>query len=80
MFEKAKRADRQTVKIPGARGNWKKCSGVLCDKKMPVKLKGKLHSGTTNICVWRRDMVNNESQQRGWRRVICGCFDGCVES
>ena len=20
--------------------NWKKCSGVLCDKRMPVKLKG----------------------------------------
>ena len=21
--------------------NWKKCSGVLCDKRMPVKLKGR---------------------------------------
>ena len=23
--------------------NWKKCSGVLCDKKMPVKLKRKVY-------------------------------------
>ena len=22
---------------------WKKCSGVLCDRRMPVKLKGKVH-------------------------------------
>ena len=22
--------------------NWKKCSGVLCDRRMPVKLKGKV--------------------------------------
>ena len=28
---------------PGKR-NWrKKCSGVLCDRRMPVKLKGKVH-------------------------------------
>ena len=25
------------------RMNWKKCSGVLCDKRMPVKLKGKVY-------------------------------------
>ena len=23
--------------------NWKKCSGVLCDRRMPVKLKGKVN-------------------------------------
>ena len=23
--------------------NWKKCSGVLCDRRMPVKLKGKVY-------------------------------------
>ena len=23
--------------------NWKRCSGVLCDRRMPVKLKGKVY-------------------------------------
>ena len=23
--------------------NWKTCSGVLCDRRMPVKLKGKVY-------------------------------------
>ena len=27
----------------GWMNNWKQCSGVLCDKKMPVKLKGKVY-------------------------------------
>ena len=24
-------------------GNWKRCSGVLCDRRMPVKLQGKVY-------------------------------------
>ena len=24
-------------------GDWKRCSGVLCDRRMPVKLKGKVY-------------------------------------
>ena len=24
-------------------GNWKRCSGVLCDRRVPVKLKGKVY-------------------------------------
>ena len=23
--------------------NWKRCSGVMCDRRMPVKLKGKVY-------------------------------------
>ena len=41
-------------------GNWKVCSGVLCDKKMPVKPKGKLIYrivlGKASIGVWCRYM------------------------
>ena len=30
-------------RVAAARRNWKRCSGVLCDKRMPVKLKGKVY-------------------------------------
>ena len=29
--------------VRAAWGNWKKCSGVFGDRKMPVKLKGKIN-------------------------------------
>ena len=63
-FEQAKRADRPTGEIPGVRGNWKKCSGVLCDKKMPVKLKGKIHIAVRPTFVygaetWSTTKANN---------------------
>ena len=29
-------------RVNAAWGNWKRCSGVLCDRRMPVKLKGKV--------------------------------------
>ena len=32
-----------TKRVGAGWRNWKKCSGVLCDRRMPVKLKGKLH-------------------------------------
>ena len=32
-----------TSRIQAGWGNWKKCSGVLCDKKIPIKLKSKIH-------------------------------------
>ena len=36
--------ETEIAKLVGAGWmNWKKCSGVLCDKKMPVKLKGKVY-------------------------------------
>ena len=32
-----------TQRVSAAWRNWKRCSGVLCDKRMPVKLKGKVY-------------------------------------
>ena len=32
------------IKYHGAWRNWKRCSGVLCDRRMPVKLKGKVYN------------------------------------
>ena len=30
-------------RVGAARRNWKRCSGVLCDNRMAVKLKGKVN-------------------------------------
>ena len=32
-----------TQRVSVAWRNWKRCSGVLCDKRMPVKLNGKVY-------------------------------------
>ena len=32
-----------TQRVSEAWRNWKRCSGVLCDRRMPVKLKGKVY-------------------------------------
>ena len=32
-----------TLRMSTAWMNWKRCSGVLCDRRMPVKLKGKVY-------------------------------------
>ena len=33
-----------TQRVSAAGRNWKRCSGVLCDRRMPVKLKGKVYT------------------------------------
>ena len=33
-----------TKRVGAGWRNWKKCSGVLCDRRMPVKLKGKVYN------------------------------------
>ena len=30
-------------RVSAAWGNWKRCSGVLCERRMPVKMKGKVY-------------------------------------
>ena len=32
-----------TKRVGAGWRNWKKCIGVLCDRRMPVKLKGKVY-------------------------------------
>ena len=32
-----------TQRVSAAWRNWKRCSGVMCDRRMPVKLKGKVY-------------------------------------
>ena len=31
-------------RVSAASRNWKKCNGVLCDRRMPMKLKGKVYT------------------------------------
>ena len=44
--------------------NWKRVSGVLCDRKMNVKIMGKLNSGKTSTDVRCRDMGVAEDMKR----------------
>ena len=43
MEETGGTATEITLKVSTALRNWKTCSGVLCDRRMPVKLKGKAY-------------------------------------
>ena len=49
-------------------GNWKKYSGVLCDRKMPVKLKGKIYRTVVTPALGKRLEVI-EMRMLRW---ICG--------
>ena len=62
-------------KVSASWGNWKKCSGVLYVRKIPVKLRGEdvQNSGKAIIGVWCRYMVNNEKPRKDrkkWKRDI----------
>ena len=51
-------------RVSAAWANWKRCSGVLCDIRMPVKLKpegeGLQNCGQTSSVVWCRILGDNE--------------------
>ena len=45
--------------MSAAWGNRKKCSGVMCDREMPLKLKGRYaEQCKVSIDVWGRDTVS----------------------
>ena len=44
-----------------------RCSGVLCDRRMPVKLKSLQNCGQTSSVVWCSDLGNNERTRRSTR-------------
>ena len=56
-------ATEMSLKVSAAWRNWKRCSGVLCDRRMPAKLKinvYKKNCGQTSSVVWCKDLGNNE--------------------
>ena len=61
--------------------NWKKCSGVLCDKNMPVKLKGKVYRtvvipamlyGAETWATTKRQASRIEVNEMRMLRWMCG--------
>ena len=61
--------------------NWKKCSGVLCDRRMPVKLKGKVYKtvirpamlyGTETWATTKRREKRIEVTEMRMLRWMCG--------
>ena len=51
-----------TQRVGAAWNNWKRCSGVLCDRRMPVKLKGKVYKTVVRPALLY--MVQIPGQQR----------------
>ena len=68
-------------RVSAAWGNWKRCSGVLCDRRMPVKLKGKIYEtvvrpallyGAETWATTRRQEARLEVNQMRMLRWMCG--------
>ncbi|XP_048006717.1 uncharacterized protein LOC125242059 [Leguminivora glycinivorella] len=43
---------------------WKELSGVLCDKRMPVHIKGKIYKTAVSSNVWRRVLASQKTTRR----------------
>ena len=63
----------------------KRCSEVMCDRRMPVKLKGNVyktvHDQTISV-IWCRYLSNITSRGQYAQtrsKEIIGCCDGCAE-
>ena len=56
----------KTYRVIAAWRNWKRCSGVLCDKKMTVKTKGKIDRTVIRpaLLFGGRYMVNKEQPRK----------------
>ena len=70
-------ADRDSTKEDGKRiqagwSSWRKVTGVLCDKKIPVKMKGKLFKTMVRPAMLfgmeAVEMTKKQEKQRSWHR------------
>ena len=60
-----------TQRVSVAWRNWKRCIGVLCDRRMPVKLKGKVYkTGQTLSVVWCRNLGDNKGTRSPTRSSL----------
>ena len=70
-----------TKRVGAGWRNWKKCSGVLCDRRMPVKLKGKVYKtvirpamlyGTETWATTKKQEKRIEVTEMRMLRWMCG--------
>ena len=68
-------------RVSAAWGNWKRCSGVLCDRRMPVEVKGKVYKtvvrpallyGAETWATTRRQEARLEVNEMRMQRWMCG--------
>ena len=55
-----------TKRVRAGWRNWKKCSGVLCDRRMSVKLKGNVYKSVIRpaMLYWGRNVGYNEETRK----------------
>ena len=79
--EKGGMATEISQRVSAAWGNWKRCSGVLCDRRMPVKLKGKVYKtvvrpalvyGAGTWATTRGQEARQEVNEMRMLRWMCG--------